>query len=327
MKQARFEQQYRPEWQALERQLEQLESLHVSKKNKLTLDTFVTDYRKLCHQLALARERGYSVQLQQFLNNLVLRAHRQLYRYNPSLADRIGTFIASGFPQAVRRQWRWHLISALAFVLSMALVWVLVHQQPEMIYTVVDEASITNLESMYQPENQADMKNERSGDDDVMMFGHYIQNNIGIAFRTFASGLLLGVGALVVMLFNGSFFGAAAGHLINVGAQEPFFTFVIAHGAPELTAIVLAGGAGLRLGWAIIAPGPWSRLDALRLAAKDALPTMYGVFALLLLAAFIEAFWSPRDLAPTIKYSVGAACWGLLYLYLFFGGRDGTRKG
>ena len=196
-----------------------------------------------------------------------------------------------------------------------------------MIYTVVDEASITNLESMYQPENQADMKNERSGDDDVMMFGHYIQNNIGIAFRTFASGLLLGVGALVVMLFNGSFFGAAAGHLINVGAQEPFFTFVIAHGAPELTAIVLAGGAGLRLGWAIIAPGPWSRLDALRLAAKDALPTMYGVFALLLLAAFIEAFWSPRDLAPTIKYSVGAACWGLLYLYLFFGGRDGTRKG
>ena len=215
MKQARFEQQYRPEWQALERQLEQLESLHVSKKNKLTLDTFVTDYRKLCHQLALARERGYSVQLQQFLNNLVLRAHRQLYRYNPSLADRIGTFIASGFPQAVRRQWRWHLVSALAFVLSMALVWVLVHQQPEMIYTVVDEASITNLESMYQPENQADMKNERSGDDDVMMFGHYIQNNIGIAFRTFASGLLLGVGALVVMLFNGSFFGAAAGHLIN----------------------------------------------------------------------------------------------------------------
>ena len=68
MKQARFEQQYRPEWQALERQLEQLESLHVSKKNKLTLDTFVTDYRKLCHQLALARERGYSVQLQQFLS-------------------------------------------------------------------------------------------------------------------------------------------------------------------------------------------------------------------------------------------------------------------
>ena len=259
MKQARFEQQYRPEWQALERQLEQLESLHVSKKNKLTLDTFVTDYRKLCHQLALARERGYSVQLQQFLNNLVLRAHRQLYRYNPSLADRIGTFIASGFPQAVRRQWRWHLVSALAFVLSMALVWVLVHQQPEMIYTVVDEASITNLESMYQPENQADMKNERSGDDDVMMFGHYIQNNIGIAFRTFASGLLLGVGALVVMLFNGSFFGAAAGHLINVGAQEPFFTFVIAHGAPELTAIVLAGGAGLRLGCCLLYTSPSPR--------------------------------------------------------------------
>ena len=128
------------------------------------------------------------------------------------------------------------------------------------------------------------------------------------------------------MLFNGSFFGAAAGHLINVGAQEPFFTFGIAHGAPELTAIVLAGGAGLRLGWAIIAPGPWSRLDALRLAARDALPPMYGVFALLLLAAFIEEVWSPRALAPTINYSVGAACWGLVYHYLCVGGPDGHHK-
>ena len=134
----------------------------------------------------------------------------------------------------------------------------------------------------------------------------------------FAGGLLLGVGAIFVMLFNGSFFGAIAGHLINTGGHEAFFTFVIAHGAPELTAIVLAGGAGLRLGWSIIAPGQWSRLDALRLAARDALPTMYGVFALLLLAAFIEAFWSPRDFEATIKYSVGAACWALLYLYLFF---------
>jgi hypothetical protein len=55
---------------------------------------------------------------------------------------------------------------------------------------------------------------------------------------------------------------------------------------------------------------------------------MYGVFALLLLAAFIEAFWSPRDFDATIKYSVGATCWALLYLYLFFGGRQrGAGKG
>ncbi len=124
MKQARFEQQYRPLWDSLEQQLEQLEALRVSRKKRLPLDRFVADYRQLCHQLALARERTYSLELQQYLNNLVLRAHRQLYRYNPPLADRIGEFFASGFPAAVRRQWKWHLVSALSFVLSIALAWI-----------------------------------------------------------------------------------------------------------------------------------------------------------------------------------------------------------
>ena len=329
MKQIQFEARYRPVWESLEDQLKQLEAIHVSRRKALQLNHFVTDYRQLCHQLALTRERGYSLELQQYLNNLVLRAHRQLYRYNPSLADRVGDFLARGFPQTVRRQWRWHMVSALSFVLSIALAWILVQQQPDMVYTVLDEGSLTDIEMMYPSGEDAssDIHADRDGSDDVMMFGHYIQNNIGIAFRTFAGGLLLGVGAIIVMLFNGSFFGAIAAHLINVGGDQPFFTFVIAHGAPELTAIVLAGGSGLRLGWAIIAPGAYTRLNALRLAAKDSLPTMYGVFALLLLAAFIEAFWSPRDFEPVIKYSVGAACWGLLYFYLLFGGRHGTGKG
>ena len=327
MKQIRFEQQYRPGWESLEQQLTQLEAVRVSRRKALPLDHFVGDYRQLCHQLALARERSYSLELQQYLNNLVLRAHRQLYRYNPPLAERIGQFFAHGFPQAVRRQWQWHLISALSFVLSIALAWWLVQQQPDMVYTVLDESSLADIEMMYQPEgSDVNVHEGRTGEDDVVMFGFYIKNNIGIAFRTFAGGLLLGVGAIVVMLFNGSFFGAIAAHLINVGGDQPFFTFVIAHGAPELTAIVLAGGAGLRLGWAIIAPGAYTRLDALRLAARDALPTMYGVFTLLLLAAFIEAFWSPREFEPMVKYAVGAACWGLLYLYLIFGGRDVSRK-
>lgn len=51
------------------------------------------------------------------------------------------------------------------------------------------------------------------------------------------------------------------------------------------------------------------------------MPVMYGAFMLLLMAAFIEAFWSPRQFDPVIKYSVGAALWALLYLYLLFAGR------
>jgi uncharacterized membrane protein SpoIIM required for sporulation len=122
-------------------------------------------------------------------------------------------------------------------------------------------------------------------------------------------------------LFNGSYFGAIAAHITNVGHHEPFFTFVIAHGAPELTGIVLAGGAGLRLGWSLLAPGPWSRVEALKQAARESMTIMYGVFFLLLFAAFVEAFWSPRLFEPWIKYTVGAALWCVTLGYLFLGGR------
>ena len=318
MRQSQFELRYRPLWERLETTLKGLEG--VGKPPAENLSAFAADYQSLCHQLALARERGYSLALQSYLNALMLRAHRQLYRHRAPLLPRLAAFFARGFPQAVRRQWRWHLISTLAFVLSAALVWGLIQHDPELVHTVVGPDQVADLEEMYHPDLRD--TGDRGRADDVMMFGYYIYNNIGIAFRTFAGGLLLGVGALLAMLFNGSFFGAAAAHLSLAGASQPFFTFVIAHGAPELTAIMLAGGCGLRLGWSVLAPGSWSRVDAVRRAAGECLPVMYGVFVLLVIAAFIEAFWSSRELAPQIKYGVGAACWGLLYLYLFLAGRQ-----
>lgn len=317
MKQGAFEQRYRPLWARLEATLDGLESRRPRRAPGLA--GFATDYQSLCHQLALARERGYSLALQDYLNALMLRAHRQLYRRRVPLWPRVAEFLTAGFPRAVRRQWRWHLTSALAFVLSAALVVALVLHDPQLVHTVIDGAGVGNLEHMYLPRFHDHY--QRTHGDDLAMFGYYIYNNIGIAFRTFASGLLLGVGAIAAVLFNGSFFGAAAAHLASAGAATNFFTFVVAHSAPELTAIVLSGGAGLRLGWAVLAPGPRRRVDALRRAARETLPVMYGVFGLLTVAASIEAFWSPRPFAPEIKYAVGALCWTLLLSYLLFAGR------
>ena len=100
-----------------------------------------------------------------------------------------------------------------------------------------------------------------------MMFGHYILNNISIALRTFASGLLAGLGTLLVLLFNGVIIGSVAGHLQHIGHGDPFWRFVAGHGAFELTAIVIAGGAGLQLGMKLLAPAaaawmPWSKAAA-----------------------------------------------------------------
>jgi uncharacterized membrane protein SpoIIM required for sporulation len=114
-----------------------------------------------------------------------------------------------------------------------------------------------------------------------------------------------------------------AGHLTQIGYGVSFWSFVVGHGAFELTAIALAGGAGLKLGWALLAPGRLSRGDALRLAAARSVRLTGGVIVFLLVAAFIEAYWSSMTLAsPTLKYLVGGGLWLLVLTYLLLAGRD-----
>jgi uncharacterized membrane protein SpoIIM required for sporulation len=154
------------------------------------------------------------------------------------------------------------------------------------------------------------------------MVGFYIRNNIGIGFRTFASGLLLGVGAAFFLIFNGLFLGGAAGHIDIVGYGSTFYTFVIGHGAFELTALVLSGVAGMKLGVAVLAPGRRSRVRALVEEGKRAAAIVYGFAGMLVIAAFLEAFWSSSSLVPPmVKLVVGGLLWLFVLAYFVFAGR------
>ena len=134
--------------------------------------------------------------------------------------------------------------------------------------------------------------------------------------------MVVGIGTLLVLLFNGMFIGGIAGHLTRLDYVDTFYPFVIGHGSFELTAIVFSGAAGLRLGFAILHPGQFSRLDALRLAGRDVIPMLYGIVIMLIVAAFLEAFWSSSSTLPiAVKYSVGAALWALVLGYCLSGWR------
>jgi uncharacterized membrane protein SpoIIM required for sporulation len=155
------------------------------------------------------------------------------------------------------------------------------------------------------------------------MFGYYVMHNIGIAFQTFAAGLLFGLGSVFFLIFNGLIIGAVSGHLTEIGYGQTFWSFVIGHGAFELSAIALAGAAGLQLGWALIAPGHLTRGESLRLAAHKSVQMLCGVMVFLLIAAFIEAYWSSTTgIRPWVKYGVGAALWLLVAAYLSLAGRN-----
>jgi uncharacterized membrane protein SpoIIM required for sporulation len=330
-----FEARYEPVWAELERGLNALEQGKGGDKKtrKLRAGQFETGttpvagaarvaqlYRQCCEHLALARERAYPVHLVARLEALTARAHQRIYRRHDFGLGALRDLILYEAPAAVRAL-RWHLlIVALVFVLPALVVGVATWLDPHFALTVVDAKEVRNFDAMYGPETGEHL--ERTSGDDWKMFGFYIMHNVGISFQCFAAGLVLGVGTLVMVAYNGLLLGAVAGLLVTRGDSERFFSFVVTHSAFELTAIVLSGAAGLKLGHAVLAPGRLTRTQALMRAARETSPVVFCFFAMLIIAAALEAFWSSAGwIAPQVKYGVGACCWALVFGYLGLQGR------
>ena len=322
MRQEEFEQRYQQDWQSFQEKIEVAESFGRRRHNEQSVFSgFAQHYRQLCYCLALARERQYSPYLIQRLETLVFRGHQIFYQKRLGIFRRIYQFIVFGFPNAVREQAKFFWISTALFYFPALMVFAMTLVFPELVYAVVDPDMVSNIESMYDPTADR-LGRERQSDTDFMMFGHYIRNNIGIAFQSFAGGIIGTLGTQFFLIYNGVFFGAIDAHIINIGYQETFYGFVAGHSSYELTGIVLSGAAGLQLGWAVIAPGQFSRKQALINAGKRGMVLMYGAIFLLLIAAFVEAFWSSISSVPPItKYYVGGAGWLLIILYFTLLGR------
>lgn len=320
MNQSRFEALHDDTWRTFQHRLERMER----RKAKATDgEHFSREYSTLCQHLALARDRSYSGPLVERLQHLAMRGHQQLYSGPSQYLPHVAAFLLAGFPRRVRQEAGFVILAACILFGSLALAATLCLAYPGLLDYLMGPEQLRAIEAMYDPDrSRLGAAAERLSSEDWAMFGYYVMNNVGIAFQTFASGMLLGLGSLFYLAFNGLNIGAIAGHLTTIGYTQTFWPFVVGHSAFELTGIALAGAAGLKLGWAILAPGRHTRAEALRLAGAASIQLVYGVMVFLLLAAFIEAYWSSRtDLPVWLKYAVGAALWMLVCSYLLMAGR------
>ncbi len=278
-------------------------------------------YRGLCRDLALARDRGFSTSLVDRLNRLALEGHQRLYGARAARGSLV-EFFAQQLPAALRREARLLALASLLFYGSAALALALDLWKPDLIYHLMSAERVAEFESMYDP-GTTYYGTPRDTASDFGAFAFYASNNIGVALRTFAWGVFFGIGSLGLLVFNGVYLGVVAAHITQLGFARPFYSFVIGHSACELTALVLAAMAGMKLGWALVAPGPRRRARALREAAAACVPILYGAVALLAIAAVIEGFWSSNHALPAaLKLAVGGALWIGVGLWIALGGRS-----
>jgi uncharacterized membrane protein SpoIIM required for sporulation len=277
-------------------------------------------YRDACGDLARAQTARYSAALIEYLQALTAGAHAVLY------AGPVRTEVAGGsrlrlalavFPRAVRRHRVAMLVAFLLFFVPFFAGLLATLAVPDFALRIVPESLLRPLADAYRH----GFTSARGTGTDAAMAGFYVSNNAGIALRCFATGLVFGLGSALYLVENGLATGAILGHVASHGGGTNILTFMVGHGSLELTAIVLAGGAGLALGWSIVAPGDRTRLASLRATARSVVPIVFGATIMLFMAAAIEGFWSASPVPSLVKRTVGASMFVLVTLYILLAGR------
>lgn len=304
----------RPEWAALDGMLTSTRPLH--RRPPAEISRFSALYRAVCADLVHARDVGYGIDLLAYLDGLAGRAHNLLYAAPPYRLGAVWDTLAREFPRAIRRNLRFVGLGLALFYVPLVVCLVATLLHPEFAAQVLPHEQLQQMAEMYREAHTG-----RDESTDAGMAGFYVYNNVGIAFRCFATGILFGLGSLFFLLFNGISIGTVLGHVIAAGHGHNILTFVCTHGTFELTAIGIAGGAGLQMGWALVDTGGRTRLGSLRAQGGDLAVIILGAGAMLIIAAGIEAFWSPSGLPAPVKWAASGVLAVLITLYLALAGR------
>ena len=283
-------------------------------------------YRDACADLAAAQAARYSAPLVDYLRGLTASAHTILYGPHARARGEGGEIRIQhawlvAFPRAVRKRWRAMSLAAALFFIPLAIGVALTLRDPTFAFRIAPEAMLRPLTEAYANGFDAG----RDAGEGTMMAGYYVYNNVGIALRCFALGIFGGIGSAFYLVQNGLSIGAILGFVASQGAGANIGTFIVGHGSLELGAIVLSGGAGLSLGWSVIAPGERTRLAALQRTAREILVIVAGASVMLLMAAGIEAFWSASSTPRVVKLGVGGTLFFLVIAYVLFAGRGVER--
>ncbi len=273
-------------------------------------------YRAACADLMLAETHDLPRDTVAYLHNLVARAHNVIYRSRGLKFTRWAGELFHEVPRRLRGE-PMLALSALFFFGPLLIFGLLASAGAETTYHVMSQEQLSAQEASFSIP-----VGENAQRSDAMMAGFYLRNNASIGLQCYIWGLAFGLGTMAILASNGLIIGTVFGYMTRSPNAGNFYQFVTSHAPFELTAIVFAGAAGLRLGWSLVATGGYTRPVSLQRAAVATLPTIGAALFLFLLAAFLEGFVSASPLPYPVKAAIAAGCAGLLMVYLVFGGKE-----
>lgn len=283
------------------------------------VDEFLTLYRRVSSQLSFVRGHYRDPTLSAEINHVIGMANAALYKRTSSPAAALRRFFAISFPAAV-----WHLRRA---VVTAALLFLVPAIATALWLSTSDRAlDVAAPEARRAAYVNEEFEDYYSSEPAAQFATEVLINNIQVSFLAFALGITLCLGTVYVLVFNGLNLGVAWAVFIVAGQQTKFFGLILPHGLLEMTAIVVAGAAGLSMGWSIVAPGDRRRANAFTDEARRSVVVVLGLILAFIVAGLIEGFVTP-GLSTVPRVSIGVAVEILFVVYVVSFGRRAAALG
>lgn len=299
------------DWKRLETILKQVETKGLKNLTTHQVKELASLYRLVSADLSRAKTYNLGNHLIQTLQNLTSRAYSQIYQGSRHQNWRgLLSFYLWGFPKILRQTRLYTATATAIFFLGAVIAWWYARSDPDFIALTVPESIITQVRDKHQLWMGSIVGIEPLASSNIMI------NNIKVSLAAVGGGIIGGLGTIYILFYNGLMISAIATLVAQYNLAYPFWAFVFPHGALELPAIFIAGGAGLLIAKGLLFPGVYRRSESLKLYGMQAAQLVFGIVPMLVIAGTIEGFFSPSPLIPDpIKYLVGMGLLWLLYNY------------
>jgi uncharacterized membrane protein SpoIIM required for sporulation len=284
------------------------------------VDELVETYQRVSSHLSHARVAYADPALTARLTRLVSQANGVIYATRSRTMRAVGDFFVWRFPAAVWQSGRFVAISAALLLVPALAVGTWLATSDEALEASAPDA----VREAYLEE---DFEDYYSSEPATQFATEVTVNNIQVAITAFATGVMLCLPAVFLMVFNGANIGFAGGLFAEAGELGKFLGLILPHGLLELTAVVIAGAAGLRLGWAVIAPGDRARGQALGDEARQSGVIALGLVLAFTVAGLIEGFVTGRGVPVGLRVGIGIAAEAAFMTWVVVQGRAATARG